>query len=150
WRIAARGIIGDGRHAAQIDQRHDTKPTPDDRHDGPTPTVCDAAERSRLKTLKSGVRVGALFGHGVGPWRSPVALRCPGPLHFYSGRAVDDDAPLLMVIAPRLAVSDARARLANLVRVHGLVAGDRVPAVVASDLDASSPWVALACDAIAD
>jgi hypothetical protein len=84
------------------------------------------------------------------PCRSPVAIRCRGPLHFYSGRGLDDDAPRLVVIAPRLAVAEARVRLGNLARVHRLVASDRVPAVIDAALDAPLPWVALACDAIAD
>jgi hypothetical protein len=82
--------------------------------------------------------------------RSLVALRCRGPLHFYSGRGLDDDDPRLIVIAPRLAASEARARLGNLERVHRLLANDRIPAVIDAAVDDDMPWVALACDAIAD
>jgi hypothetical protein len=78
-----------------------------------------------------------------------VALRCRGPLHFYSGRGPDDES-LLVVNAPRLGTTEARARLGNLARIHRLLAGDRIPAVVDVALDAPTPWVSLACDAIGD
>jgi hypothetical protein len=81
---------------------------------------------------------------------SLVPIRCRGALHFYSGRDVRTDRLRVVVMAPRIPVDQARARLTNLARLHRLVAGPRVPAVAEEAIDAPTPWVALDCDAIAD
>jgi hypothetical protein len=85
-------------------------------------------------------------------YRAVVPIRCRGALHFYSARDAESDRLRVLVMAPRIPVGEARARLTSLARVHGLVAGvaSRVPAVVDAALDAPAPWVALDCDAVAD
>lgn len=84
-----------------------------------------------------------------GRFRFPMPIRCGIPLHVY--RAMDrDDRPCVVVMAPRIAREDARAKLRHLARVHAIAAGDYVPGVVDMSLDAELPWVALDCDAVGD
>jgi hypothetical protein len=83
-------------------------------------------------------------------YRSPAPIRCRGALHFFTARDPISDRLRTIVTAPQLPLSEARSRLANLARVHRLVAGPHVPATAEHDVDGPAPWVALDCDAIAD
>lgn len=86
----------------------------------------------------------------LGRHRSPIPIRCRGPLHFYSARDDITDRLSVVVVAPRIPEREARLRLAGLARTHKLVAGPHVPGVVEEALDGPTPWVALDCDAVAD
>jgi hypothetical protein len=86
----------------------------------------------------------------VGRYHSPEPIRCRGALHFYSARELDSDRLRVVVMAPRVAVDEARERLKNLARVQHAVAGGAIPDVVDAALDEPVPWVALDCDGVAD
>jgi hypothetical protein len=73
-----------------------------------------------------------------------VPIRCRGALHLYTRDR------RLVVMAPRIAASEARARLAAVARAHRLVAGGRIPAVLCEDLDAEIPSVTFDCEVASD
>jgi hypothetical protein len=86
----------------------------------------------------------------VGHYRQVVPIRCRGVIHFYSALDPDSDRLRVLVMAPRVAAAEGRARLAGFARVHRLVAGGAIPAVVDENLDGPTPWIALDCNAVAD
>ena len=86
----------------------------------------------------------------MGSFASPVPIRCRGPVHLYSAQSRQTGRGVVVVVAPRLSASEARARLERLARLHRLLASDHVPGVAGADIDSEMPWVALDCDAVAD